>query len=304
MNKNVRKITEGALMCALVGLCLVLDRQTAGFFTVYITFLIPLPLLVYTAKYGMKYAAVVYVALTLIATFISLPQTALYVALCGLSGMVYGEGVRKGKSNLWLFSSLVAITSVMYLITTILLASFFGYDLQREIATLAISIHEVIPFISMETVESVSMVLVPIITFLTAFLESFLVHVLANFLLRRLKIKVPALPSLYYVRGSMWQGIVLIGIIGLNFIMPHFEVSQNILDFILAIAIIAMIILAIYGVIVILLISTVYKMKYVSLILIIGIFVLLPVMSLIGVIDCFTDIRERITKRGPYEKRI
>ena len=44
MNQNVRKITEGAMMVALIGVFMLIDRQFQGTFSSTFAFLLPLPM--------------------------------------------------------------------------------------------------------------------------------------------------------------------------------------------------------------------------------------------------------------------
>ena len=44
MNNSVRKITDGAMMVALIGLFLFINRQLAGLLDLYAAWLVPLPM--------------------------------------------------------------------------------------------------------------------------------------------------------------------------------------------------------------------------------------------------------------------
>ena len=58
MNQNIRKITDGAMMAAIVGVVLIINRQMAGLLQDLLLFVFPLPMVFYAAKYGMKQSAV------------------------------------------------------------------------------------------------------------------------------------------------------------------------------------------------------------------------------------------------------
>ena len=58
MNNSVRKITDGAMMVALIGLFLFINRQLAGLLDLYAAWLVPLPMVMYAVKYGWKSALV------------------------------------------------------------------------------------------------------------------------------------------------------------------------------------------------------------------------------------------------------
>lgn len=62
MNNSVRKITDGAMMVALIGLFLFINRQLAGLLDLYAAWLVPLPMVMYAVKYGWKSALVPFVS--------------------------------------------------------------------------------------------------------------------------------------------------------------------------------------------------------------------------------------------------
>ena len=59
MKKQVRTITEGSMMLAIIGLFLFLNLQFAGILQTYFIIFIPLPILIYTIRYGFKNGLIV-----------------------------------------------------------------------------------------------------------------------------------------------------------------------------------------------------------------------------------------------------
>ena len=133
MNKQTRKITEGAMMCAIVGLVLFINRQLGNMLEYFMYWVLTFPILVYTAKYGVHNALVPSVSMLLLSFMISSPTTIFYLFSCIVVGLVYGGGVRKGWKNgtLLVFSGIFTFFS--YLVTTVLLAAVFGYDPAEDI---------------------------------------------------------------------------------------------------------------------------------------------------------------------------
>ena len=80
MNKNVRRLTDGAMMIAITAVFLLLDRALANTLTYYLMFIMPLPMVFYGAKYGWKGSWAVYAALILVAFVVTTPQYIFYVA--------------------------------------------------------------------------------------------------------------------------------------------------------------------------------------------------------------------------------
>jgi uncharacterized protein YybS (DUF2232 family) len=133
MRKEVRKITEGAAMIALISVFLLIDRQFAGQLNVYFAWIIPLPIIIYTARYGFKAGWLPYVGVVIIAVMLSTLPSLIFAAMYGLVGLFYGLGVNKKFDNRtqFLFTSL--FTTIIYFLSMVLFASFFGYDMGDEI---------------------------------------------------------------------------------------------------------------------------------------------------------------------------
>ena len=55
---ETRKITEGAMMVGLMGLVLFFNRQSAGIFESTFYWLLSLPILVYTARQGLRWGMI------------------------------------------------------------------------------------------------------------------------------------------------------------------------------------------------------------------------------------------------------
>ena len=54
MNQKTLKITYGAMIVALFGVLLLINRQTGGMFEGIMMFLLPIPMVAYAARYGWK----------------------------------------------------------------------------------------------------------------------------------------------------------------------------------------------------------------------------------------------------------
>ena len=54
MNQKTLKITYGAMIVALFGVLLLINRQTGGMFNGILMFLLPIPMVAYGARYGWR----------------------------------------------------------------------------------------------------------------------------------------------------------------------------------------------------------------------------------------------------------
>ncbi len=214
MNNGVRRITDGAMMVALIGVLLFLNRQIFGAVE-YIFWIIPLPMVFYSVKYGFKNSVVVLSAVAFL-TFLYGTITSIFLfnsmAICGA---IYGNAVRNKQSSRVLL--LISVTFLIFanLITGVLFAGVFGYDIIEEILFLEKSLVDM--GVSLETLGEGSFnILFQVYvasTILLGLISGILLHVLSLKLLKRLKFEIPAsseqwIPPKWsgYIAVCLWQG--------------------------------------------------------------------------------------------------
>lgn len=194
---KTQKITEGAMMVALIGVCLFFNRQTAGIFEVDFYWLLSLPILVYTVRTDLKYGVIVFTCSMLLSLMISTPQTMFYMFSAGLIGVLYGYGVQKHWNNRKLLGMTILLTFLSLLISMYIMAGFFGFDVAATRNELLGMIEGMLGFLEelhLTLVLPVSLHLfvycLDILMFMIiAVLQSLCTHLVAVLVLHKLKIK-------------------------------------------------------------------------------------------------------------------
>ena len=302
MKSETRKITEGAMMVAIIGVMLFFDRQTANAISSSFSWLFSIPLIIYGAQNDRKYTLIVALSAILMAFFITNLQTVFYLFSAMIIGVVYSEGVR----NNWKYGKLLAwtivVTFISYLCTMYIFAGFFGYDL---IATRNEFIHmienfnffgiKLVLFIDAKTLFNVFDITT---FFMLVVLESICVLLLSHLIFMKMKIKKGKIiinvssfvyPKMLSIGGLISLMIVLIlNVVDLGefveYIIAFFYLSLFIVNFV-------------YGMIVLATIHQIPKwMKTVA--LLIPIF--WPFVMMLGIIDGLLD--GKIRKKGLYGK--
>ncbi|HCK88018.1 MAG TPA: hypothetical protein DHW39_04315 [Erysipelotrichaceae bacterium] len=194
MNKEVRKITDGAMMLAIIGAAVLLDRQFAGLFSGYLLWFFPLPMVFYTSKYGLKNALPVLAASALVSLMLGLAFSSFYAICASVCGTVYGAGVHAKKDSRYI----VVITMLLWVILEFLAAFVFagviGYDITAELqdyekllemfSSASPQGEMLASVISVKTLFVMSIVTLGI-------MEGYITHVIAKVMLKRLRMPLP-----------------------------------------------------------------------------------------------------------------
>ena len=206
-------------MCAIVGVLLLIDRQFGGILADYLLFLFPLPMVFFAAKYGWKPSWMTLAAMVLLAMVISTPTTLFYVAAESLLGLVYGAGVHDKWDQHRLVVIVMVIGAVINVVSTVLLAALFGYDINMEVneftAILNQAMEQTGATLASSAIDLTSLVrnVIVISAILTGVLEGLVTHLVSRLMFKRLHMHIePAVPIQYYF-PSKWLGYL--GIAGL-----------------------------------------------------------------------------------------
>ena len=312
MNNGVRKITDGAMMCAIVGLILVINRQFAGLFVEMFLFVFPLPMVFYSAKYGMKDSWVVLVAIALLTAIIGTPQTIFYVASESLLGLVYGSGIHDNKDSRKLMFISIAISVVVNIITTIIYASFFGYDLGAELTEyetmISTAMNEtgmVIP--SMINLKQMLTTVLLVSVVLTGLLQGIITHVFSRLLLKRLRFMIPPSTPLALYYPKKWSGYLgLLGLVGYYYTVYKPLSNEALQTLIQGVCLCAVVYLCFMGAISLIVQVGLNNPKLAGLFVFISFFLtmmfMLP-MALIGFMYITTEWHTNMLRRATYAKK-
>ena len=307
MNNSVRKITDGAMMVALIGLFLFINRQLAGLLDLYAAWLVPLPMVMYAVKYGWKSALIPFVSVIFLSFIIAGPQIWFYVITACVCGVVYGQGVKSGWNNLRLMLTTMIFTILSNLITTVLFASFFGYDIAMEISEMGKMMTQMSENFNVQLPASLDItgflkMIFVLSAVLTGVMEGIIVHLLSNFMLKRMKIKVaPPKPLSEIMIPKALAYVCFLLFIASNFTSRLATLPSWATELILIGGVLGALVLVFFGYICCLVYGAVRYHKNVALFVILITFLMLPIMlpllAIVGFLYVTTDMREKILGR-------
>lgn len=308
MRNDVRKLTDGAMMCAIIGLILVINRQTGGLFDGLFVFTYPLPMLFYAAKYGLRDSLMTFAAIVLLSFILSTPTMMFYVASESLIGLVYGQGVRRkmNRHRLVIITCLMAVA--INVADTLILAEFFGYDLTREAAEYTRIFMEAMEKTggTLDTNVDMSQLFLNVLmtsVVLTGALQGLITHFLAVLMLRRLHIDMAPSVSIASYYPPRWTGYLAV----LGFFMYLYAVNHKMDNVMLqnamqSIGMIGVVYLCIYGMVAIMVFLAVRnggkgKGIYGILALLLMTIAVMPV-AMLGFLYITTDFHARLMGGG------
>ena len=297
MKKQVRTITEGSMMLAIIGLFLFLNLQFAGILQTYFIIFIPLPILIYTIRYGFKNGLIVSFGALFLSIILGNIITLFYIGGGLLVGLAYGYGVNTNKSNDWILIVSTIINAISLFVETYILAAFIGYDLVKDTEALVESLRKIDGLVLPDNFINQVLILTPIILLLTGFIQALLTHLLSVTLLKRLNITIRKMKPLQHIQLPKWLGfITLIGLFGSTLLYQStdekLKMIATVILFISMLIVIgdAFVLITIYGKRT----NRKFLPTFAMLALILLPTVLIYAFIGLGLLDCFTDIRKRI----------
>lgn len=219
---KTKDIAYSAMIMAVIGVFLVVDRMFGSVFIGYAPFVLPIPFAYYTVQHGNRNGFVLYVATSIMAFFVSTLVGVITVSLYGLMGWFYGVLVNRGSNRLSLLGLSFLIDLVIVIITTFALGSLMGYGtVSEQLAYMEEMVSQI--FVSVGASAEIGKAYVKpifyLVTILSAFIEAYVIHTLYLIVAIRMKKPLPAMKRLSDVRWPMWSGYLgLVGLVGSRFI--------------------------------------------------------------------------------------
>lgn len=294
---NTKKITEAAVFAGMVMAFLFVDRQTAGLIETVMFWVLPIPTIIYTVKYGYRDGIALAFAIIIGSFFIASLPTFIIVVYSTIAGFIYGSLMNKDKKVMVTLSLVFLVSLINNYLSLTVFASFFGYNIHRELTGI-IEFLQYIPvlsqIVSINTVE----LIIPTFIVIYSILETLLLHMISTIVLNRLKIKKITFPSIYSFKISKITASVILLLITMGVII----VKSNYLNYLNYLLVMFVVLLSLVFVLLgislmILYVSTTKIRKLTPVIMLVMILVFPYILVVIGVVDAYFDIKGKILRR-------
>lgn len=133
MNEKTLKITYGAMIVALFAVILLINRQTGGMFQGMLLFILPIPMVAYSARYGWKASIATWAAMTFISIFVSTPTAIIYAGCEAFVGMVLGTCIYHKKDMTKTLLLIMLLCVISELANTVIVAAIAGQSLSMYV---------------------------------------------------------------------------------------------------------------------------------------------------------------------------
>ncbi|MBQ5805205.1 MAG: DUF2232 domain-containing protein [Erysipelotrichaceae bacterium] len=199
MNKT-KKLTQGAMMLAIIGAMILIDRMTAYWFTELVVLIVPVVVILYSAMHTVKDGLVLSVGLIIISFLLGNFQFTylIYVPVGILTGIVYSVGMKRNLDKQTLLFLAIMVYVVGEIIASFVVYPLLGFPVATMIAQYKTAMSEAgsISGISYETIftsagldfDKILVVIYVFSTIVMGAMEGVLIHLLSVFLLKRFKI--------------------------------------------------------------------------------------------------------------------
>lgn len=305
MKSNVRRITDGAVISAIMGLLIVLDGNSGLLLDGLLFWIIPLPILVYTVKYDFKSGLMVSVAVTILAFILSVPHVAILVGFSNLIGLAYGFGVNKHLKNSMIITITFLVTLLYYVLSMQVFAAFFGYDAIAELNSMIEFFSSIIgdnytdPVAILKVINPFFRMLITFPLFLPAvisILQTIITNMVAKIILKRLKLAELVSGNLFNLKLSKRSGLILIGILILS-IVYTLSMSSAFDNVIILLQFLIELVFIMFGILLLMTYAMISHKPWLSIIITLVTIGAPYIMFAFGIIDVFTNARINIVRR-------
>jgi uncharacterized protein YybS (DUF2232 family) len=308
MNNNVRKITEGAMMIAIIGVLLFLNRQFAGILTLYFVIILPIPLIIYGIKYSVRDLITVSASLLFLTLILSTGIADIaYAILSILVAIVYARNFKLKKSKTIILLRTVIITAIGEVLILILFSSVLGINIDLEIKSILELMENMFPQNDIETMFGDGLlqlmyILFIVSTMFTGALEAIIIHFVTNLILKRLGYEyIPPTQLSDISLPKVLAYVMFIFIFAYRFVyeLIQIEIVRNLLAALVAISSIVLFSFGFIFVTVYFLIK--YKKNITIVLVLLTIFlptVTFPTLVILGFLYSATDMKKKLIEGG------
>ena len=305
MNKNIRKISEGAMFLAIVGAALLINRGLSFILDQYVSIISSLVLIVYIKRFSFKDGLMMAFGIFFLSFMFGGTYVLLYAPLSILAGLVYGYGIERGFDSKRILFTLVILYTIGEFALTFIFLPMFGFgDLNEMTAVISEMLGYYNISLSGETLLKFTKISYAIATFLLAIIEAILLHLCTIIIFKKFKLGEIKMRPLSEIRIRAEYAYASIASIILMVLSFNYTENEIIIYSLLALSMIGAALLIAQGYIFCLVYGIIVFRRNISITLVLMILVSLPysliIMIVLGFLYSTGPLYKYIVKKRGY----
>lgn len=205
------KLTTGAMVTAIFGVMLLLNRQTGSLFQEVFLFLYPIPMVAYAARYGLKSGIPALIAMSLLSVLLGNVASVFYAVTQAFIGLVFGGCLYHKVDMTKILFAVMILSSAVNVVDIAVLGAVTGFDLNREVEEMQKMMNPIFEQSGMVVPETMMAAgylkqIFVVSMIVLGSLQGFLVYEVSLLILRRLRFPVQKPKALLFYVPPKWTG--------------------------------------------------------------------------------------------------
>lgn len=295
MNKT-KKLTTGAMLLAIIGAAMIIDRQLSYAFTNFIVLLVPIVIATYSTMYKVSDGILLCVGLLAFTVLFGSLTTYIYMPISIIVGVAVAVAIVKGFDRRKINFVAIITYTIAEILVVYAIMPLLGVSVSSQINNYIEAFDQMVKYSGMETtinslignLSSLMAVMLVASTVLMGILEGFLTSLLTAFVLKRFNIKDIGLNSPLDIKMPVWLAYTLMILTCLYMFVSNGAIENETIKYIvLALSVVASLILVYYGYFFVILYIRKMKIKINIFLVILAIILLLPLSYIILIVVGF-----------------
>ena len=207
------------MILAVFALLMLLNRQTGGLFEEFFIYALPIPMVIYATKFGWKNGLMVFAGMVVFSFLFGNISSIFFAVSAALLGLILGACLYSGYDMTKTMLLIMCLGAVFSVLSSVVLASLFGYDVTLQIDEMQNMMTQVINSSGLPDAQTVMNVfnrgfltqMFIISMAIYGLIDGFIVYQLSILILKRLRFQVPPAVRLTQIYPPKFTGILALG---------------------------------------------------------------------------------------------
>lgn len=293
-NLKTKKLVQGAMIAAIFGALSVFNTYTGSLFDIFICYAMVIPLVWFGYTYRWQDNVLVSFVAMIVIIITGLPFFAISAFSSCLAGVFIGEALKRQAQKGTLLLGTLGVTFFNNILLYEVFAGLLNMDLIGEMRGIYESISQMMPSLSQTISLSAFLLLAPLLLLLMSAMEMYVIILLCQLTLPRLKIPFPNSFHISQMHIGRLPGFILIGFVIVSYLVKDvWHLDITLFTYLYYIAVFA---LALEGLAFLSWLAIIKNKPLFIFLAFIGF--LIPVVNrlyvVIGIVDIFSDLRRNI----------